>query len=202
MGHSKADKAESHERIVKIAAAKFREAGLDGIGVADLMKEAGLTHGGFYRHFESRDELVAEAVESALAEGARRLGRVVEKSGDHAFAAVVDAYLNKEHVDRRGSGCALVALANDVVRAGSRTRAAYTRQVESYLGLFAELLQPLGPDARRRAITVLSALVGALALARAVGDEALTHEVLESVAAEIKALGPVSAAQPDNAAAR
>jgi TetR/AcrR family transcriptional regulator, transcriptional repressor for nem operon len=189
MGHSKADKAESHERIVRIAAEKFREAGLDGVGVADIMKEAGLTHGGFYRHFESRDALVAEAVESALAAGARRLSRVVEKSGEQAFAAVVDTYLSKEHVDRLGSGCALVALASDVVRSGSRTRSAYTRQVENYLGMFAELLRPLGPDARRRAIAVLSALVGALALARAVDDEALTREVLESVAAEIKRQG-------------
>jgi len=189
MGHSKAAKAESHERIVRIAAEKFREAGIEGIGVADLMKEAGLTHGGFYRHFGSRDELVAEAVESALAQGARRLGRVVETSGEQAFEALVDAYLNKQHVDRRSSGCALVALASDVVRCGSRTRAAYTRQVRDYLGMFAELLQPLGPDARRRAITALSALVGALALARAVDDEDLCREVLESVAAEIKRMG-------------
>jgi TetR/AcrR family transcriptional regulator, transcriptional repressor for nem operon len=188
MGHSKADKAESHERIVRIAAAKFREAGIEGIGVADLMKEAGLTHGGFYRHFDSRDELVAEAVESALAQGAQRLGRVVQRSGEQAFGAVVDAYLNKEHVDRRGSGCALVALAGDVARGGGRTRAAYTGQVKNYLEMFEGLLQPRGPDARRRAVTVLSALVGALALARAVDDEALTREILESVAAEIKGL--------------
>src|SRR5574338_391486 len=188
MGHSKVDKAENHERIVKIAAEKFREAGLDGIGVADLMKEAGLTHGGFYRNFDSRDELVTEAVESALAQGARRLGRVAEKGGDHAFAALVDAYLNKEHVDRRGTGCALVALAADVARSGDRTRAAYTRQVQDYLALFSGLLQPLGPEARPRAIAVLSALVGALALARAVDDEELTGEILASVAAEVKAL--------------
>jgi TetR/AcrR family transcriptional repressor of nem operon len=191
MGHSKLDKAESHERIVKIAAARFREAGLGGVGVADLMKEAGLTHGGFYRHFESRDQLVAEAVESALTQGAQRLGRVVERSGEQAFGAVVDAYLNREHVDRQGSGCALVALAADVVRSGSRTRAAYTRQVENYLGMFEELLKASGPEARRRAVTVLSALVGALALARAVDDEALCREVLDSVAAEIKRWGAI-----------
>lgn len=186
MGHSRTDKAESHERIVRIAAAKFREAGIAGIGVADLMKEAGLTHGGFYRHFDSRDDLVAEAVESALAQGAQRLGRVVERNGDDAFAAVVDAYLNKDHVDRRGSGCALVALASDVARGGNRTRAAYTRQVESYLGMFTGLLQSQGPEARRRAVTVLSALVGALALARAVDDEALSTEILDAVAATLK----------------
>ena len=189
MGHSKADKAASHERIVQIAAARFREAGLDGIGVAELMKEAGLTHGGFYRHFDSRDQLVAEAVEHALAQGAQRLGRVVARSGGEAFAAVVDAYLNRAHVDHPGSGCALVALAADVVRSGSPARAAYTRQVRQYLDLFAALLAPGGPQARRRAVAILSALVGALALARAVDDEALGTEILASVAAEVKALG-------------
>jgi TetR/AcrR family transcriptional repressor of nem operon len=189
MGHSKADKAESHERIVQIAAARFREAGLDGIGVADLMKEAGLTHGGFYRHFDSRDQLVAEAVEHALAQGAQRLGRVVARSGGEAFAAVVEAYLNRAHVDHPGSGCALVALAADVARSGSPARAAYTRQVRQYLDLFAALLADRGPQARRRAVAILSALVGALALARAVDDDALTTEILASVAAEVKALG-------------
>lgn len=188
MGHSKADKAESHERIVKIAAARFREAGLDGIGVADLMKEAGLTHGGFYRHFDSRDDLVAAAVENALAQGAQRLGRIVERNGDQAYEAMVDAYLNRNHVDRLDSGCALVALAADMVRADRRTRAAYTRQVQNYLTLFEGLLKSGEPEARRRAVTVLSALVGALALARAVDDEALTTEILESVAVEMKAL--------------
>jgi TetR/AcrR family transcriptional repressor of nem operon len=189
MGHSKADKAASHERIVQIAAARFREAGLDGIGVADLMKEAGLTHGGFYRHFDSRDQLVAEAVERALAQGAQRLGRVVARSGEQAFAAVVEAYLNRAHVDHPGSGCALVALAADVARSGSPARAAYTRQVRQYLDLFADLLALPGPQARRRAVAILSALVGALALARAVDDDALTTEILASVAAEVKALG-------------
>ena len=189
MGHSKVDKAESHERIVKIAAARFREAGLDGVGVAELMKEAGLTHGGFYRHFDSRDQLVAEAVERALAQGAQRLGRVVARGGEQAFAAVVEAYLDREHVDRPGSGCALVALAADVVRTGGQTRAAYTRQVRQYLDLFADLIADRGPQARRRAVVIVSALVGALALARAVDDEALTTEILEAVAAELKALG-------------
>jgi TetR/AcrR family transcriptional repressor of nem operon len=189
MGHSKADKAESHERIVQIAAARFREAGLDGIGVADLMKEAGLTHGGFYRHFDSRDQLVAEAVEHAQAQGAQRLGRVVARSGGEAFAAVVEAYLNRAHVDHPGSGCALVALAADVARSGSPARAAYTRQVRQYLDLFAALLAHRGPQAGRRAVAILSALVGALALARAVDDDALSTEILASVAAEVKALG-------------
>src|SRR5580704_16258233 len=98
MGHSQADKAESHDRIVQVAAARFREAGVDGVGVADLMKDAGLTHGGFYRHFESRDELVAEAIERALADG----GRVVEAiatSKQASWARLVDGYLSAAHRD-------------------------------------------------------------------------------------------------------
>jgi len=96
MGHSQQDKVRNHERIVKAAAERFRECGVDGIGVADLMKEAGLSHGGFYRHFPSRDDLVAEAVEHALADGGRRLADVA-RSGARARAAYskqVEAYLN------------------------------------------------------------------------------------------------------------
>src|SRR6267378_2746874 len=93
MGHSRAEKDVSHDRIVRTAAARFRETGLDGIGVADLMKDSGLTHGGFYRHFDSRDELVAEAVERALRDG----GQVVEavaNSKNSSLETLVDGYLS------------------------------------------------------------------------------------------------------------
>ena len=106
MGHSQADKAESRDRIVQVAAARFRESGLNGIGVADLMKDAGLTHGGFYRHFASRDELVAEAVERALQEGARAVDAVASTSKS-SLAAVVDAYLSPAHCDDLATSCAV-----------------------------------------------------------------------------------------------
>ena len=96
MGHSQAEKVESHDRIVQVAATRFRESGVSGIGVADLMRDAGLTHGGFYRHFASRDELVVEAVERALQEGARALDAVASISKT-PLAAVVDAYLSPAH---------------------------------------------------------------------------------------------------------
>ena len=92
MGHSKAEKAESHDRIVKTAANLFRELGIDGIGLADLMQRAGLTHGGFYRHFDSRDDLVAEAVQCALADGSAAVDAVTANSRS-GFGALVDAYL-------------------------------------------------------------------------------------------------------------
>ena len=93
MGHSRADKREHHEQIVGVAASRFREDGIDRVGVADLMHDAGLTHGGFYRHFESRDELVAEAVERALHDGGQAMAAVAESPHD-PLAAVIDAYLS------------------------------------------------------------------------------------------------------------
>src|ERR1700704_1018517 len=114
MGHSKADKDESHDRIVQVAAAGFREIGVDGIGVADLMKEAGLTHGGFYRHFSSRDDLVAEAIERALRDGSQGAFDAVAKSKlpkQALLFALVDWYLSIGHRDGRATGCAVAALA-------------------------------------------------------------------------------------------
>jgi TetR/AcrR family transcriptional repressor of nem operon len=98
MGHSQADKTESHGRIVKVAATRFREAGVDGVGVADLMKAAGLTHGGFYRHFASRDELVAEAIERALDDGSAAVSTIANRK-HAALPALIDAYLSVAHRD-------------------------------------------------------------------------------------------------------
>src|SRR5882757_2290293 len=131
MGHSKAEKAESHDRIVKVASERFREVGVDGIGVADLMQEAGLTHGGFYRHFGSRDDLVTEAIERALRDGSQGAFDAVAKSKlpkQALLFALVDWYLSIGHRDGRATGCAVTALAGDVARSGERARSAYTRQ--------------------------------------------------------------------------
>ena len=187
MGHSKAGKAESHARIVEKAAARFREAGLDGIGVADLMKEAGLTHGGFYRHFESRDELVAEAIERALHDGAVAVDALARL--EHApLATLIDGYLSAAHRDNLATSCAVTTLASDVARSNARARSAYTRQVELYLALLIRLVAGEKQKAKRvKAITALSTLVGAVSMARAVNDERLSKEILKSAADELKA---------------
>ena len=99
MGSSQADKAASHQRIVTAAAARIRRAGVDGLSVADLMGEAGLTHGGFYRHFGSRDDLVAEAVEAALTRGSKRAEAAARQGGTEGLAATIDAYLSPLHRD-------------------------------------------------------------------------------------------------------
>jgi len=187
MGHSQDEKAESHELIVRAAAARFREAGVDGIGVAQLMKEAGLTHGGFYRHFASRDELVAEAIERALHDGGQRAVGMVAHNAQAPLAALVDGYLSPAHRDHLASSCAVTTLAGDVARSNDRARSAYTRQVGTYLELLTRLIADDEPGpGRTKAIAALSTLVGALSMARAVNDEKLSREILKSAASELK----------------
>jgi len=187
MGHSRASKRRHHEQIVGVAASRFREDGVDGVGVADLMHDAGLTHGGFYRHFETRDELVAEAVERALHDGGQAMAAVAE-SPDDPLAAVIDAYLSTAHRDNLASSCAVTTLAADVARSNPRARAAYTRQVGVYIEMLERLLPPGSGDPRRAtAITALSTLVGAVSMARAVDDDALSSEILASAASGLKA---------------
>jgi TetR/AcrR family transcriptional repressor of nem operon len=190
MGNSKADKAESHDRIVRVAAARFREIGVDGIGVADLMKDAGLTHGGFYRHFDSRDALVAEAVEHALKDGGKAVTAIANsKLGRKALlVALVDGYLSAAHRDGLATSCAVTTLAGDVARCNDRTRSAYKQQVDTYLEVLTKLIaSDKQKSSRAKAVTALSTLVGAMSLARAVNDEKLSTEILKSAAEELKA---------------
>ena len=189
MGNSKAGKAQSHERIVQVAAARFRECGIDAIGVADLMNDAGLTHGAFYRHFASREELVAEAVERALEDGGRAMAAVANSKLDRQvlLSAVVNAYLSAAHRDGLATSCAVATLAGDVAHSNERTRASYTRQVAAYLELLTNLIVSDKRNSRRvKAIAALSTLVGAISMARAVNDENLSAEILRSAADELK----------------
>jgi TetR/AcrR family transcriptional repressor of nem operon len=190
MGKSKIAKAESHDRIVRLAAARFREAGIEGIGVAELMKDAGLTHGGFYRHFSSREELVAEAVERALQDGGQAVAAIANsKLGRSALlAALVDAYLSATHRDSLATSCAVTTLAGDVARSNERARTAYTGQVDAYLDVLTRLIVSDKQKSRRaKAVTALATMVGAVSMARAVNDEKLSMEILKSAAAELKA---------------
>jgi TetR/AcrR family transcriptional repressor of nem operon len=187
MGYSKAQKEKTHKRIVAIASKRFREKGLAGFGIAELMKEAGLTVGGFYKHFDSRDELVAEAVSAAFGIWQRQK-EAAESSGQSlSFAKLIDDYLSDVHRKNPGAGCAFSALAPELARSDKRTRALTSEQVRDDIELIAGLLP--GKDrraARSRAILTFSALVGAMSLARAVSDEALSHEILVSAADLLK----------------
>ena len=187
IGYSKAQKAKTHKRIVAIASKRFREKGLAGFGIAELMKEAGLTVGGFYKHFDSRDELVAEAVSSAFGDWQRRVDAAASGGPSASFAELIDDYLSDVHRKNPGTGCAFSALSPEIARSDERTRALTSEQLRKDLELIAALLQ--GKDkraARSRAILTFSALVGAMVLARAVSDEALSHEILKTVADLLK----------------
>src|SRR6266550_3329691 len=187
MGYSQAQKEKTHKRIVAIASKRFREKGLAGFGIAELMKEAGLTVGGFYKHFDSRDHLVAEAVTSAFGGWKRRVEAAKSGGPPVSYEKLIDEYLNEAHRDNPGTGCAFSALAPEIARSDKRTRALASEQVRNDIQLIAALLPEKDKrTSRSRAILTFSALVGAMSLARAVSDEALSREILSTVADLLK----------------
>jgi TetR/AcrR family transcriptional repressor of nem operon len=178
---SREQAALNRERIVETAAKLFREKGYDGIGVADLMKGAGLTHGGFYGHFGSKEDLLAEACAKALEYSAQRW-RERAATADDPRGAIIDAYLTPKHCDNPGAGCAVTALAADAARAGAGARDALARGVREQLAILAPL-EP-GVDAqerRRKAIADYAAMVGGVVLARLFADQGQAQEVLDAV---------------------
>jgi|SRR5215469_12341625 len=185
MGHSKAEKADTHKRIVALASKRFREKGLTGIGIADLMGEAGLTVGGFYKHFDSRDDLVAEALGSSLESWKRRADAAASGGPPFTYSSLINDYLSEAHRDRPGTGCPISALAGDIARSDKQTRAVVTTRISEQLDLLVRLICESGKKdkhaARSGAIMTYSALVGAISLARAVSDERLSLEILNTV---------------------
>jgi TetR/AcrR family transcriptional repressor of nem operon len=187
VGYSRAQKEKTHKRIVAIASKRFREKGLAGFGIAELMNEAGLTVGGFYKHFGSRDDLVAEAVSDAFGVWQRQKEAAEAGGRSLSFAKLIDDYLSDGHRKNPGTGCAFSALAPEIARSDKRTRALTSEQVRKDLELLAGLLPGKDKRATRsRAILTFSALVGAMSLARAVSDEVLSHEILKTVADLLK----------------
>ena len=184
MGHSKDDKAESHERIVSVAAARIRESGTESPGVAEIMRAAGLTHGGFYKHFADREELIYEAIEHALRENETNAAQIVADADD-PLAAFAEWYVSAAHRDNPAEGCGVAALCTDVPRLGRPAQESYRAQVERYLARLQKLLASDDPDVRSRANVTLSAMVGAVMIARGLGptdrSDELLRDVLEAV---------------------
>src|SRR3954453_16959347 len=178
MGHSKEDKAARHERIVGIRGGRIRGSGTERPGVAEIMRAAGLPHGGFYKHFGSRDELIAQAVERALTDSEPKLVEIAAGAED-PLAAFADAYMSAAHRDDPATGCGVAALGTDMPRVGGPAQDAYRAQVERYLAHVQPLLSDgTDDDPRRRATVVLSAMVGAVMIARALGPTARSDEIL------------------------
>jgi TetR/AcrR family transcriptional repressor of nem operon len=169
---------------VKTAAAEFRQKGINGVGLADLMAAAGLTHGGFYRHFESKDQLVAEASAAAI-EAANETAWVplLKQSKRNGLDALVAKYLSEDHRDDERGGCPFAALGSEFARSDKNTRAAVTEGLLKFADAIAAQLPDLRPDvARRRALVTLSTLIGALTLARMVNDPKLSTTILREAA--------------------
>lgn len=185
MGHSKTEKARSRERILEVAGERLRGQGIDGPGVAEIMREAGLTHGGFYKHFGSRDELVREALTTAFDEQSVETRAAVAAS-DAPLETFVDRYTSAEHCAHPEHGCAVAAVATEVARGGPELRAAYTERIGRAVAYLEELLAEAHPEAdaatqRPEAIARYAMLVGGVTLARAVDDDALRGEILAAV---------------------
>jgi TetR/AcrR family transcriptional repressor of nem operon len=183
---SREQAAENRERILAMAAKLFREKGFDGIGVADLMGAAGLTHGGFYGHFASKEDLAAQACARTFARSVEAWGRSVGQGTRGALAAIAASYLSVKHRDHPGGGCLLAALGTDVARQGPSVRRVVTEGLLGLIGLLARVVPGRSAAARReRALATMASLVGALVLARAVDDETLSEEILRATAASL-----------------
>jgi AcrR family transcriptional regulator len=174
-------KEETRSRILRAAARAIRKHGYEGVGVADVMKDAGLTHGGFYAHFESRDALLAAAAEQAGAESNERLSRAIAsaKPGGE-LTAMVDSYLSDRHVTapEEGLGCAIAAAGSDVPRQRAEVRRAAGRRVKDLIGLVERQLPEWGKSAaHEKAMAITATMVGALLLARASDDPQLSRSI-------------------------
>jgi TetR/AcrR family transcriptional repressor of nem operon len=182
-------KEATHERIVGAAARAIRRSGYSGTGVADIMKAVGLTHGGFYAHFASRDALLAEAADQAGAESVAALTRVATAAPpQEALRSMIQAYLSKEHVEDAETGCPVAALGSETPRQTRRVRRAATRRIKEVIDVVARHSPDQGePGAYEHALVTVATMVGALVLARAVDDPKLSDALRE---ASVKHLDP------------
>lgn len=183
---SREQAAQNRERIVETASRLFREKGYDGIGVADLMKSAGLTHGGFYGHFASKEDLLAEAFGKAMENSAIRWKELLEQAPPNPRAALAQMYLTAKHRDNPGKGCALASLGPDVSRVGPEVRKAMDDSFQAQLAALAEVLPGDSSQQRQEAIASYAAMVGGLVLSRSVGDKALSDEILAAVLSSLE----------------
>jgi len=180
MRYSKEHKLETHARIVKKASVRLREKGAHGVGVADLMKEAGLTHGGFYAHFDSREALVIEAFADAMDRSTERWRKLAEQTPpEKRLATIVGTYLTPLHRDDPGHGCAVPTLGAEIARESPKTRKAFAAKLEQMIDMLAaQIPEPPRKAARKQAMAVIATLMGTLVLARVAGNGDFSDEIL------------------------
>jgi TetR/AcrR family transcriptional repressor of nem operon len=191
MGHSQLEKAQSRERILAEAARRVKTDGLESLSVGKLMQGAGLTHGGFYGHFESRSDLITEALRRALDDTHRRQRESEAVNGPLTFEARVRGYLSQGHRDAQRDGCAVAALVSDAARADGTTRAVMDESLEFFI---AQTTRQLGETDDEKAMVAVSALIGALIVSRATTDPERSEAVLQAMKTHLLALGAATSA--------
>jgi TetR/AcrR family transcriptional regulator, transcriptional repressor for nem operon len=181
MRKSKQEAAATRQRIIKAAAAAFRKNGIAGTGLSDLMAAAGLTHGGFYRHFDSKDQIVAQACTAAVDSLVEQLAAATfGKSPQRGLKTIVENYLSAAHRDEPADGCPLAALGSELARADEKTRTAATEAFLKLVGVIASQFDKTRPDvARRRALAAAATMIGALTMSRVVTDSELSTGILQ-----------------------
>jgi len=182
MRYSREHKQETHAKIVKKAAVLLREKGAHGIGVADLMKEAGLTHGGFYAHFDSREALVIEAFAYAMDRSTERWRKIAELTPpDKRLANIIQSYLTPVHRDDPGHGCAVPALGAEIARESPKTRKAFAAKLEQMIDMITDQIPDLPRKAaRKQAMATVATMMGTLVLARVAGNGEFSDEILDA----------------------
>ena len=180
MRYSREHKLETHARIVKRASVRLREKGAHGIGVADLMKDAGLAHGGFYAHFDSREALVVEAFADTMDRSTERWRRLAEQlPAEKRLAAIVDGYLTAAHRDDPGHGCAVPTLAAEIARESPKTRKVFAVKLEQMIDVVAEQIPDVPRKAaRKQAMAAIATMMGTLVMARIAGNGEVSDEIL------------------------
>lgn len=182
--------AANRERIIEVAGKLFRENGFDGIGVADLMQAAGLTHGGFYGHFKSKDDLAAQACSRAMARALEKWAALARLPRGDARAEIVKQYLTESHCDGPGNGCLFAALGSDVGRQGRAIRRAFRKGLESQVDVLGKVAPSRSRAAKRKqALADMAQMVGAMVLARAVDDRTLAKEILDAAVSDLTKAG-------------
>jgi TetR/AcrR family transcriptional repressor of nem operon len=189
MRYAESHKDETHKALIAVAAAQLRAQGPDRLSVAGVMKAAGLTHGGFYAHFKSKDALVDETLAEIFAKAKRRMGRLLDGlPPKHALATYVDFYLGTAHRDDASNGCPITALNSDMPRQTKKIRAKFEAGMKALVAALAERMAAADiAEAQKLAPSILAAMAGAVSLSRSISDRALSDELLASTRAGIKA---------------
>jgi TetR/AcrR family transcriptional repressor of nem operon len=183
---SRQEMAQHREQIIEAAAQRFRQKGFDGVGVVDLMKEIGLTHGGFYGHFASKEELVGVALQRALGETVSKWEKVIREAQGDPLEALAKHYLSTRHLEHPESGCLFAALGGELGRQPTAVKNAAMEGQSQLIELLSRLVPGRTKATRRKkAIAVLAEMIGGMILARSVPDPELSQEILRTVAATV-----------------